>query len=44
MLKAHYAQFPVQRKHLSLMLDYVGKDFTNNKPSLIVSKRNNCKP
>ncbi len=44
MLKAHYAQFPVQRKHLSLMLDYVGKFFTNNKPSLIVSKRNNCKP
>ncbi len=41
----HHAQLLAQRKHLSLMLDYVGKDFANNKPRcLIILKRNNCKP
>jgi len=41
----HHAQLFAQRKHLLLMLDYVGKDFANNKPRcLIISKKKNCKP
>jgi len=42
---AHRAQLSAQKKHLSLMLECVGKDFANNKPRcLIILKRNNCKP